>query len=468
MNLKRIIYACSIAASMTLLWVPKAQAIPAFARQVGMPCSACHFQHFPVINSFGRAFKEGGFTMVGSENLITGDNNGKDISLPTVLNAAIELYNGYVKTNGPTAGSTPTTQTTNNGQWQLPGSSSVFFGGRVNQHTGFEAELNMYPTPAGLLNVKVPISYTVGDGSWNLGATVYSTGVYGPSFGMETMDTGANAVHLFNQFDMPTISAQQYINTSTPAAGIDLYLANPDVGFIVLGSWMPDQAPSSGNLTSTYVRAALTNDNLINGWDLGLGFQIFAGHGVSTADIPGTVGGGQNDPGDFFASPFVGIGSVTMPVPGVFNTKAYAIDAQALGTIAGHPLTLIASYANAPSDGMPSGVPDGFQGNLFNPGTATRSSFNVAAEFGVIPDKATIQLAYRNAHSGFAVPGTTITNATDNALLVGATYAMTLNVRLDLTYSHYSGELYDAVSKNLQATGYAGNDVFQAWLITAF
>ena len=56
-----------VLALSVMLWAPKAQAIPAFARQTGMPCSGCHYQHFPVLNAFGRAFKEGGFTMIGSE-----------------------------------------------------------------------------------------------------------------------------------------------------------------------------------------------------------------------------------------------------------------------------------------------------------------------------------------------------------------------------------------------------------------
>jgi len=58
-----------------------------------MACSACHYQHFPVLNQFGRAFKEGGYTMVGAQDKIEGD----DISLPVVLNAALVGYVSYSK-----------------------------------------------------------------------------------------------------------------------------------------------------------------------------------------------------------------------------------------------------------------------------------------------------------------------------------------------------------------------------------
>jgi hypothetical protein len=98
------------------LWAPQAQAISAFARQVGMPCSACHFQRFPVLNSFGRAFREGGFTMTGAQEKI----EAEDLSIPAVLNGALVGNMSYTKTNGSTAGETPTTKTTNDGSTQIP------------------------------------------------------------------------------------------------------------------------------------------------------------------------------------------------------------------------------------------------------------------------------------------------------------------------------------------------------------
>lgn len=49
-----------------LVYLPgEAEAVPAFARQTGMACNSCHFQHFPTLNAFGRAFKAGGYTMGG-------------------------------------------------------------------------------------------------------------------------------------------------------------------------------------------------------------------------------------------------------------------------------------------------------------------------------------------------------------------------------------------------------------------
>ncbi|MGA8147172.1 MAG: hypothetical protein WB870_06285 [Gallionellaceae bacterium] len=460
MRFKRILLS-TLALMSIVLWTPLAQAIPAFARQTGMACDACHFQHFPVLNSFGRAFKEGGFTMMGSQETITG-NLG--LSIPVVINAAIEAYSGYTKTNGPST-ATATTKNTNDGQFNAISSSSVFFGGRVGEHVGFEAELNIYPTPAGLLNYKMPIVFDAG--SAKVGGVIYSTAVYGPSFGLEVMNTGANGVHLFNQFDMPVISAQQYLNTGLPAQGIDLIASN-DMGFAVLGKWLPDQASSSGSPTSNYLRIAATPADLIPGFDFGVGVQFWSGTGSSSGNAPGTVGSGggvcPTAPGAFIGNPVAPVGG-TQPECGVFDTKASAIDAQLLGDVSGMPLTLIASYASAPSSGAPTGVLDGFQGNIFNPGTATRSSFNMGAELGVTP-RVTLQAGLRRANSGFAIGS--ISNATDNAWLIGATYKISLNVRADLTFSKYSGDMYSTASQQIQGTGYMGDSFTSLYLIAAF
>ena len=464
MQLYKKLFAISVLISSSAFWIPQAQAIPAFARQTGMACDACHFQHFPVLNSFGRAFKEGGFTMVGSEDTIKGDLG---FSIPVVLNAAIEAYSGYTKTNGPSTNSpnpspvTATNKNTNNGQFSALSSSSVFFGGRVGEHVGFEAELNIYPTPAGLLNYKLPMVFDAG--SAKVGGVIYSTAVYGPSFGLEVMNTGANGVHLFNQFDQKTISAQQYLNTGVPAQGIDLIASNEN-GFAVLGKWMPDQLASSGSPTSNYLRLAATPSDLIPGFDFGVGVQLWSGTAASTCDVAGIVGGNcASAPAQFIGNPFAG----ASPAAGVFDTKASAVDAQLLGDVGGLPLTLIASYARAPSSGAPTGGNSGndFQGNLFNPGTATRSSFNMGAELSVTP-RVTLQAGLRRANSGFALGSTS--NATDNAMLVGATYKISLNVRTDLTFSKYSGDMYNSASQAAQGPAYMGDSLTTLYLIAAF
>jgi len=50
-----------VAVSGVMLAPTTASAIPAFARQTGAACYSCHFQAFPAIKAFGRAFTMGSF-----------------------------------------------------------------------------------------------------------------------------------------------------------------------------------------------------------------------------------------------------------------------------------------------------------------------------------------------------------------------------------------------------------------------
>jgi hypothetical protein len=68
----------------------------------------------------------------------------------------------------------------------------------------------------------------------------------------------------------------------------------------------------------------------------------------------------------------------------------------------------------------------------------------------VLP-KTTVQLGFRNAKSGVAQGGSS--NATDNAVMIGATYSIALNVRAELTYSKYSGDAYKAGTTAMTAGG---------------
>ena len=84
---------------MTSPFAPEASAVPVFARQTGMACSACHFQHFPLLNGFGRAFKSAGFTMMGAQEKVEGEH----LSIPAMLNFGVLTTTGYDIVSGSTA-----------------------------------------------------------------------------------------------------------------------------------------------------------------------------------------------------------------------------------------------------------------------------------------------------------------------------------------------------------------------------
>lgn len=412
MKLRNALLAASSLVSAAI-WAPQAQAIPAFARQVGMPCSACHYQHFPTLNSFGRAFKEGGFTMVGAEEKIEGDG----LSIPATLNLAFITNLQYTKTNGPDQSTNPFTKDNNNGQFAMT-QYSLFMGGRVGKGIGFEGEVGLNGG-AGLASVKMPFAQDWG--SFKTLEVPFTTDGLGAPQGFEILSDGATGVHLFNQQDMNAISAAQYIGTGTGAHGVAFVAAN-DYGFVNFTKYGLDSIignggdvainangdpVGAGSPTANYLRAAWLGD--VAGFDTGVGFQVWNGNSASAVDNT------------------------------VYEAKATAIDAQMLGDLGSMPLTLIASYANAPAATGTDPV------NIFNNngGTEARKSFNIAAELGVLP-KTTLQLGLRNAKSG--ISNGVSTNASDNAVMIGATYSIALNVRAEFTYSKYSGDLYSAAS----------------------
>ena len=455
MQFKKILWAI-LALMSVAIWAPQAQAIPAFARQTGFACSACHQQHFPAINSFGRAFKSSGYTMVGSQALVEGEG----LSLPVVLNAALVGYMQYQQTNGLADGLTPNSKNTNIGQTQIPQQVSLFLGGRAGEHIGFEAEINMAgagvdtgaTTGTGLIRIKVPFVYDVG--GVNAGIIPFSTSGLGVADSFEVLNTGAVGVHAFNQTagggtmgGMQVVSAQQYLGTGSAASGA-AFVASNEQFFVNFAKWGANTGlGTSGGPTSNYLRAAWTPGNLIPGFDAAVGMQLWSGDST-TISTPAT---------------FDITGAATAGTPGVpVDTHASSIDAQLLGEVGGMPLTFVASYATAPASSTVAGEAP----NLFNASTfVAKKSLNLGAELGVIPGKATLQLGIRRASSGLRVPGGAAnSNATDNAIMLGATYNVALNVRTELTFTKASGDLYNGAPGS--ANDPTSNAVFGDRLVT--
>lgn len=82
--------ALSLVAAVALvsgLFAPtSAEAVPAFARQTGTACFACHYQVIPQLNGFGRSFKLGGMSQTSQETI---KDEGMDIT-PNI-NAAVMI-----------------------------------------------------------------------------------------------------------------------------------------------------------------------------------------------------------------------------------------------------------------------------------------------------------------------------------------------------------------------------------------
>ncbi len=402
-------------------FAPEASAVPVFARQTGMACSACHFQHFPLLNGFGRAFKSAAFTMVGAQGKVEGEH----LDIPDRLNMAV-LSSAYVQTEA-NAGAA-------NQRLGVPGFGgelSIFYGGRVSEFAGFLSELGVGGPSAATGAAKLALLFPVGDA--RVGLVAYSGG-QGAAYGYEVLNTGAADTHKMmgnggsNKEHVAATYAGSYLGTRTNATGINL-VANNSMGFVTVGKYADAANGGGANaLPLTYLRGAATLD--VAGWDVGVGLQNFSG---DMQVLTGVVG----------------------PV-----YKATVIDAQAQGEVGGMGAGLYVTYGTAPSNVTGNVMAGGWstlqRANAWAVSDGGASTLNVAGSLELIPHIATVQAAARFATLKYAtapVVGVAAGSYKDNAIMLGATYELAQNIELGLNYTMQSGSGWDAIKT---ATGQDG------------
>ncbi len=406
-------------------FAPEASALPVFARQTGMACSACHFQHFPLLNSFGRAFKASGYTMMGAQGKVESEqpaeqvgkegqihgNGHSELSIPNVLNLGVLTTTRYDQVSGGVPA-----------HWNVPtsgGELSIFFGGRVAEFAGFLSELSMAGAGgvAAVGAAKLALLFPVGD--MRVGTVILSTGGQGIAHSFELLNTGAANTHKVSAFNgagnggrnhVAVTSAAQNLGTNVAATGLS-FVAQNDMGYAVLGRY--EQAGQLGggahNLPLTYLRLVGQFD--VAGFEAAVGIQNWSGTSAATLLTA--------------------------------TNRATVIDGQLQcdDCAGGMPLGLYASYGTAPINSQ------------FNIGGAlaanSASSFNVTAELGVVPHVATVQLALRSAKDGAAVG----VGNTNNAIMVGGTYELAQNIELSLTHTSNSGSAWNIGGSRAAMTG---------------
>jgi hypothetical protein len=102
---------------------------PAFARQTGLACNACH-THYPELTATGRAFKLNGYVYRRSDSLQANNASGEqNLLLNLVAPLSIMMQTSFTSTKT----SQPNTQ---NGTIFFPDQLSIFAGGEVTPHVG--------------------------------------------------------------------------------------------------------------------------------------------------------------------------------------------------------------------------------------------------------------------------------------------------------------------------------------------
>jgi hypothetical protein len=397
-------------------FAPEASALPVFARQTGMACNACHFQHFPILNAFGRSFKASGYTMMGAQGKV----EGEDLSIPDRLNFGVLTTAGIEEQSGNA------TVTGIHNIVQVPGNGgelSLFFGGRISENAGFLSEFGASAAP-GMASAKLPMLYEVAPGT-RAGLVFLTTDGQGPAHSFEVLNTGASGVHL--AVPMPGLggqhfmaaSAAQYIGVGTAAAGASVVAVNPDMFFVNIGKYATFQAGLPLALGLPALNAAGGAPTNVLNTVYARAAYIFDAAGFNMAVGVNTFGGAD------------AINSQT--------TRAQIVDFQMMGDVGtGMTMLLTASYGKAPTTTVSAG-----KANLFNAGGFDRTALTVNASIGFTP-KITGIIGLRQGKNG--VNNGSNASQTDNAFQIGATYSLAQNIELSLTNTRQSGTAWNAVA----------------------
>jgi hypothetical protein len=452
------------------VFAPEASAVPAFARQTGMACDACHFNSYPILTGFGKAFKTGGFTMMGSQNKIEGEHG---LSIPAEMNIGVYLQHRIQRKSG-TDVATPAsaavagsgtiaggitapvaadgaykelTQNSGFGRIDFPDEFAVFFAGRVSEGIGSLTELAVGGPNAGVAGTKLVFSTDLG--SMKALVVPFTVGGLGPQYGFDLFATGstANGRPIENQ---QTFTGS-YLGTNGNASGAAIGVASEDF-HVTFTPWAEGHLASNSGINATglggtYIRAAYTPT--IAGFETGFGVQMFGGNALKGVD---PVSGG--------AALGVSSGTAQSVIDNHVNS-ATIFDAQAQGEVAGMPIGIYGSYGTAAKSTATAN-------NAYNGGSEVRSHMGVLADVGVIPHVLNVQAGLAFAKTGNLVAGAA---ETDNAIVVGVRYKLRQNVKLALAYSMMSGTAYDAggsLDTTSTTTTTAGKTLMNIVLSTGF
>jgi hypothetical protein len=369
--------------------------VPAFARQTGLDCNSCHGSAgYPTLNSFGAAFKAGGYTQANDDDLI---GDGEALSIPKTLNMSLvyKVRNPIdINANGAEM------------PFENPDEIAILMGGKAAKNIGWLMEAG--GTDIAAASFKLVFAPELGP--VRLGIVPWFSDLT-PGYVFETMSTGAvrNIRALENRKLTSAINAVNYgaaddVGTNGMNAGLGLYVWHPmffaaftpfiprDGVAVTAGQALAGEATTDWltNPVGIYARAAVTPS--FGGMDLGVGVQYYGG---AYAD------GGYDVNGDATTKAMSTIG----------------VDVQ-FGLNAGIPMIFFVTYAN----------------DIEN----TSSSINILADLAVIPDVLMLDAAFRLDLNTYA-------NAEDSktGAGIGAKFHIVRNVKLevDVAYTFASGDL---------------------------
>ncbi len=327
---KLLLTAASLAVAFTTMVAAPttSEAIPAFARQTGAACLACHHLTFPTLSAFGRQFKQGAFTDVGELALI----EDEDLSITSVLNFSIVLRQKFISTTTDlAAGGTQTVKSTT-----LPADTVLLFGGRVTPVTGAFIEYE-----AGFANYQLINSWDF-DG-FKAGVSFFNSG-FGDTFGIEVGSTYGQHGGLFGAKEFTAIKQMQDSGKALfgGTGGVALFAANDWITASVSGVVPSDALGGTENGWKLAPAARIFAVQEFSGQEFGLGFAITNGEWGNAGTIAAITANAAVNPAA--AAAVVGVTSLRM--------EKWVVDFQIQGELADMGFDVYAEYSSAAAHGL--------------------------------------------------------------------------------------------------------------------
>ena len=139
-------------------------ALPSYARQTQMSCTACHTS-FPELNSFGRQFKANGYVLTTANTI--NDQGGDTLKPRTRLNLLNNLpLSVMVQSSFSNVAKDVAGQQNNSGQF--PQQLSLFFAGQITPHIGSFIQMTYADGSFGMDNADIRYANTTNFGSNSL------------------------------------------------------------------------------------------------------------------------------------------------------------------------------------------------------------------------------------------------------------------------------------------------------------
>ncbi len=407
--MKKVIFSAAafgmVAVSGMALAPTTAEAIPAFARQTGAACLSCHFQTFPALKAFGRAFKRNSFTDVGDEALVEDDN----LSIPAVLNATVVIRGNYTNTKK--------TGKASSGAWNIPSETPILIAGRLGTNTGAFIEFANGGAGAGSAT-KTSVNGAVAVGNWQL-LNSWDVGDFKVGLGAHNSTFGGSAVfetsNVFGQHGGKlagsNVSAIQAAGFGKATLGVGAWVGN-EMGDIQFALVAPSgaQATNVGLKLAKLIRGHLFLDAA--GWDTMIGFGV----------VTGTAGKSNVAP----AAP---------NVTGKFNMDLQFVDFQAQGEVGDMSVGFYADYAQSKGKTLTGAAAVGsqFYGGLAQSGDKF-TGYSARVEVKPL-DHVLFGIGYGyNKVSDAAAKVAGLIGAKTTTFHLAATYEVYQNLELNLVY----------------------------------